>query len=139
MNFIPLCKEGGAFLFFVSLLLIVCMGGLQLIVTVFLRMTIITRYRGFRVRVLFQLAVSPFKLIDKVMEDMGYRVGRMLNDETSHNRTVVGHVDHTEEKATIDGLRKKYSWWNSKQNSVKGREIIVADIKGMLDARITTI
>jgi hypothetical protein len=52
---------------------------------------------------------------------------------------VEGHVVHTVEKATIDGLRKKYSWWNSKQDSVKGREIIVADIKGMLDARITTI
>jgi hypothetical protein len=41
-EFLPLYN----FLFFMSLLLIVHMGGLWLIVTVCLRVTIITRYRG---------------------------------------------------------------------------------------------
>jgi hypothetical protein len=36
---------------------------------------------------LFQLAVSRFYWIDKVMEEMGEKVGRMLNKEASMQRT----------------------------------------------------
>ncbi len=63
-------------IFFLSLLLMVW-GGLRLIMTIFLRVIIIVRYRGCVVWVLaafwgtlFQFAVSPFNWIDSVMEDM---------------------------------------------------------------------
>jgi hypothetical protein len=66
MNFFPLYKVVGPMIFFLSLLLMVW-GGLRLIITVFLRVAIIVRYRGCGVWVLtafwgtlFQLAVSPF-------------------------------------------------------------------------------
>jgi hypothetical protein len=81
----------GPFLFLMSLLLMVC-GGFRLIAPVCLMVDIITRYWGCRVWVfeafwvtLFQLVVSPFNLIDKVMEDVGKKVGRMLNAEASHD------------------------------------------------------
>jgi hypothetical protein len=34
---------------------------------------------------LFQLAVSPFNWIDKVMEDVGWKVGRMLDEEAGQD------------------------------------------------------
>jgi hypothetical protein len=74
MSFIPLYSVIGPIIFSVSLLLIVW-GRLRLVVMIFLRMAIIVRYRGCEVWVLtafwgtlFQLAVSPFDWIDKVME-----------------------------------------------------------------------
>ncbi len=70
MSFFPLYSVLGPLIFFSSLLLMVW-GGLRLIVTIFLRVTIIVRYRGCGVWVLtafwgtlFQLAVSPFNWID---------------------------------------------------------------------------
>ncbi len=64
----------GPLVFFVALLLMVW-GGLKLVVTIFLRVAIILRYRGCGVwnlaafwGTLFQLAVSPFNWIDNVME-----------------------------------------------------------------------
>jgi hypothetical protein len=55
-------------------------GGLRLIVTIFLMVVIILRYRGCGVWILaafwgtlFQLEVSTFKLIDLVIEDGGRR------------------------------------------------------------------
>jgi hypothetical protein len=75
----------GPLVFFLSLLLIVW-GGLRLVVTIFLRVAIIIRYRGCGVWVLsvfwctlFQLAVSLFNWIDKAMEDVGRKEGRMLD------------------------------------------------------------
>ncbi len=47
MSFFPLYKVVGPMIFFLSLLLLVW-GGLQLIVTVFLRVVIIVRYKGVR-------------------------------------------------------------------------------------------
>jgi hypothetical protein len=77
-------------------------GGLQLIVTVFLRVAIIVRYRGCGVWVLtafwgtlFQLAVSPFNWIDGMMEDVARRVGRMLDNEAtreSNSKETEEHV-----------------------------------------------
>jgi fatty acid desaturase len=65
MSFIPLYSVVGPFIFFMSLLLMVW-GGLRLVVTIFLRMVIIVRYRGCGAWTLtafwgtaFQLAVSP--------------------------------------------------------------------------------
>jgi hypothetical protein len=89
MNFFLLYKVVGPMIFFLSLLLMVW-GGLRLIITVFLRVAIIVRYQGCRVWVLtvfwgtlFQLAVSPFNWIDRVMEDAGRRVGVMLDSEAA--------------------------------------------------------
>ncbi len=45
MNFFPLCKVVGPMIFFLSLLLMMW-GGLWLVVTIFLRVAIIVRYRG---------------------------------------------------------------------------------------------
>ncbi len=53
MSFIPLYKFIGSFIFFVSLLLMAWgEGGLRLIVTIFLRIAIILRYRGWGVWIL---------------------------------------------------------------------------------------
>ncbi len=67
MSFFPLYSVVGPLIFFLSLLLMVW-GGLRLVVTIFLRVTINVSYRGYGVRVLtafwgtlFQLAVPPFK------------------------------------------------------------------------------
>jgi hypothetical protein len=79
-SFIPLYSVVGPLMFFLSLLLMVW-GGLRLVVKIFRRVAIIVRYRGCRVWLLtafwgtlFQLAVAPFNLIDKVMEDVGRKV-----------------------------------------------------------------
>jgi hypothetical protein len=87
MNFFPLYKVVGPMIFFLSLLLMVW-GRLRLVVTIFLRVAIIVRYRGCGVWVLtafwgmlFQLAVSPFNWIDGMMEDVAQRVGVMLERE----------------------------------------------------------
>jgi hypothetical protein len=79
-------------IFFLSLLLLVW-GGLRLVVTVFLRVAIKIRYRGCSVWVLtafwgtlFQLAVSPFNWIDGVMQDVGRKVGMMLQSEPFGDR-----------------------------------------------------
>jgi hypothetical protein len=91
MSFIPLYSIVGPFMFFLSLLLMLW-GGLKLVVTIFLRVAIIVRYRGCGVWVLTafwgtlcQLVVSPFNLIDKVMEDVGKKVGKMLDEEAGRD------------------------------------------------------
>jgi hypothetical protein len=65
-----------------------------LVVTIFLRVAIILRYRGCGVWILaafwgtlFQLAVSPFNWIDRVMEEMGEKEGRMLSEEASRDKS----------------------------------------------------
>jgi hypothetical protein len=74
INFFPLYRVIGPMIFFMLLLLLVW-GTLRLVVTIFLRVAIIIRYRGCGVWVLtafwgmlFQLAMSPFNWIDGVME-----------------------------------------------------------------------
>jgi hypothetical protein len=62
-------------------------------------------------RKLFQLAASPFNWIHLVMEDVGEKVGRMLNEEASRNISVEGQ-DEQEEETTMEGLSKKYPWWS---------------------------
>jgi hypothetical protein len=87
MSFFPLYSVVGPLIFFLPLLLMVW-GSLRLIVTIFLRVIIIVRYRGCGVWMLtlfwgtlFQLAVSPFNRIDSVMEDVARQVGKMLDKE----------------------------------------------------------
>ncbi len=43
-----------------------------------------------------QLAVSPFNWMDKVLEDIGEKVGQMLSAEALHYRKVEGCADQTE-------------------------------------------
>ncbi len=57
---------------------------------------------------LFQLAVSPFNWIDKVMEDVGWKVGRMLDEEAGRD-TEKEEVD--EPNFFFEGLRMKYPWF----------------------------
>jgi hypothetical protein len=92
MSFFPLYKVVGPIIFFLSFLLMVW-GGLWLVVTIFLRVAIIVRYRGCGVWVLtafwgtlFQLAVSPFNWINGVMEDMARQVGVMLEKPPAHRQ-----------------------------------------------------
>ncbi len=54
---------------------------------------------------LFQLAVSSFNWIDKVMEDVGQKIGKMLDKEAGQDRT-----KETVEEPTLDGLKKMYPW-----------------------------
>jgi hypothetical protein len=82
---------------------------LRLVVTIFLRVAIIVRYRGCGVRVstafwgtLFQLLVSPFNWIDKVMEDVGRKVGRMLDEEAGRDQE-----KEALEEPNLEGLKKK--------------------------------
>jgi hypothetical protein len=110
----------GPFVFFVSLLTV--WGGLRFVVTIFLRVAIILRYRGCGVWIiaafwgtLFQLAVSPFNWIDKVMEEVGEKVGRMLNEEASRGQ----NARETREETTIEELKKKYLWWMPSHHAVE--------------------
>jgi hypothetical protein len=89
VSFFPLYKVVGPMIFFLSLLLLVW-GGLRLIITIFLRLVIIVRYKGCGIWVLtafwgtlFQLVVSPFNWIDAAMEDVGMKVGQMLETEAT--------------------------------------------------------
>jgi hypothetical protein len=107
-------------IFFLSLVLMVW-GGLRLVVTIFLRVAIIVRYRGCGVCVLtafwgtlFQLAVSPFNWIDGVMEDMAWRVGVMLDSEAT--RAPAG--EEAEARSQED-LGRKYLWWLGGQGGVE--------------------
>jgi hypothetical protein len=118
MSFIPLYKVIGPFLSFVSLLLMIW-GGLRRIVMMLLLVAIIMRYHGCGVWILaaflgtlLQLAVSPLNWIDQVMQDVGEKVGRMLDAEASRNRMVEGQDDQGEEETTVKGVTKKYPWWS---------------------------
>ncbi len=55
---------------------------------------------------LFQLAVSPFNWIDRIMEGVGEKVGRMLNKEASRGQ----NARETGVESMIEGLKKKYPW-----------------------------
>jgi hypothetical protein len=112
VNFFPLYRVVGRMVIFLSLLLLV-RGGLRLVVTVSLRVAIITRYRGCGIWVLtafwgtlFQLAVSPFNCIDTAMQDVGKRVGLMLESEAIR-RPEAEEMD----EQNVEDLRRKYPWW----------------------------
>jgi hypothetical protein len=112
INFFPLYRVIGPMIFFLSLLLLVW-GALRLVVTVFLRVAIIIRYRGCGVWVLtafwgtlFQLAVYPFNWIDGVMQDVGRKVGMMLESEA-----IRGPAAEEADEQNVEKLRRKYPWW----------------------------
>jgi hypothetical protein len=112
VNFFPLYRVVGPMVFFLSLLLLVW-GGLRLVVTIFLRVAIITRYKGCGIWVLtafwgtlFQLAVSPFNWIDSVMKDVGRKIGVILEIEASREPEA-----KEEDERSMEDLRRRYSWW----------------------------
>ncbi len=116
VNFFPLYRVVGPMVFFLSLLLLVW-GGLRLVVTVFLSVAIIIRYKGCGIWVLtafwgtlFQLAVSPFNWIDTAMQDVGRRVGRMLESEAAR-----GPEAEEMDEQNMEDLREKYPWWQGGQ------------------------
>ncbi len=49
------------------------------------------------------------------MEDVGYKVGTILTEETSMTK-------QRRAKKIIDGLTRKYPWWKSKSSSEKINE-----------------
>ncbi len=111
-NFSPLYRVIGPIIFFMSFLLLVW-GALWLVVTIFLRVAIIIRYRGCGVWVLtafwgtsFQPAMSPFNWIDGVMQDVGRKVGMMLESEA-----IRGPGAEEADEQNVENLRKKYPWW----------------------------
>jgi hypothetical protein len=55
---------------------------------------------------LFQLAVSPFNWIDTVMQDVGRKIGLMLESEATR-----GPEAEEMEEQNMEYLRKKYPWW----------------------------
>jgi hypothetical protein len=110
MNFFPLYKC--PMIFFLSFLLMV-QGGFWLVITVFLSVAIIVRYGGCGLWVLtafwgmlFQLAVSPFNWIDRVMEDVARQVDVMLDSEATH-----APAGEEVEEQSLEDLGKKYQWW----------------------------
>ncbi len=88
-----------------------------MIITRFLRVIIIVRYKGCGIWVLtafwgtlFQLAVSPFHWIDAAMEVVGVRVGQMMETEAAREPE---EREPGKRSLSIVVLRKKYSWWPS--------------------------
>jgi hypothetical protein len=89
---------------------------------------------------LFQLTVSPVIWIDRVMEDMGEKVGMMLSAEASRNRTVEGQDDQGEEVTTIEGLAKKYPWgFPAVEGHTTDPEDIATERAGVLEGKNTFI
>jgi hypothetical protein len=91
-SFFPLYRVVGPMIFFLSPMLLVC-GGLQLMVTVLVRVIVIVRCKGCGIWVLtalwgtlFQLAISPFSLMDAAMEGVGVRVGQMMETKAAGNQ-----------------------------------------------------
>ncbi len=124
VNFFPLYRVVGPMVFFLSLLLLVW-GGLRLIITVFLRVAVLgcgiwvlTAFWG----TLFQLAVSPFNWIDTAMQDVGRKVGLMLENKASREPEAK-KVD----ERNMEDLRRKYSWWPGGQ----GKGGLTAPARGL--------
>jgi hypothetical protein len=113
-SFFPLYRVVGPMIFFLSLLLLVW-GGLQLIITVLLRVIIIVRCKGCGIWVLtafwgtlFPLAISPFSWVDAAMEGVGVRVGQMMETEAAREPE---EGEARKRSLSMEDLRKKYSWW----------------------------
>jgi hypothetical protein len=106
-------------IFFLSLLLLVW-GAFRLMVTIFIRIIVIVRCKGCGIwvmtalwRTLFQLAISPFSWVDAAMEEVGERVGQMMENEADREP----EEEKPRRKAlSMEDLRRKYSWWPSGGN-----------------------
>jgi hypothetical protein len=102
MGFIPMYKVMGLFIFFTSLLRTVW-GGFRLIITICLRVAIVARYQEYR-PVGNPVLAGSIPQGNKVMEEVGEKVARMLNVEASQDRTVEGWAKQTEDADTITRL-----------------------------------
>jgi hypothetical protein len=59
---------------------------------------------------LFQLAISFFSWMDAAMEEVGERVGQMMENEADREP----EEEKPRRKAlSMEDLRRKYSWWPS--------------------------
>jgi hypothetical protein len=90
-SFFPLYKVVGPMIFFLLLMLLVW-GAFRLMVTVLIQVIVIVRCKGCGIWVLtalwgtlFQLAISPFSWMDAAMEEVGERVGQMMEAEADCN------------------------------------------------------
>ncbi len=88
-----------------------------MIITVPLRVIIIVRCKGCGIWVLtafwgtlFQLTISPFSWVDTAMENVGMKVGQMMETEAAREPEE-GEV--MKRSMSMEDLRKKYSWWPS--------------------------
>jgi hypothetical protein len=103
-------------IFFLSLMLLVW-GAFRLLVTILIRIIVIVRCKGCGIWVmtalwgtLFQLAISPFSWMDAAMEEVGERVGQMMESEANREP----EEEKPRRKAlSMEDLRRKYSWWSS--------------------------
>ncbi len=115
-SFFPLYRVVGPMIFFLPLMLLVW-GGLRLMVTVLLRVIIIVRRKGCGIWVLmafwgtlFQLAILTFSWVDAAMENVGVRVGQMMETEAAREP----EDGETKKKSmSLEDLRRKYSWWRA--------------------------
>jgi hypothetical protein len=115
-SFLPLYKVVGPMIFFLSLMLLVW-GAFRLMVTILIRIIVIVRCKGCGIWVmtalwgtLFQLAISPFSWMDAAMEEVGERVGQMMENEADREP----EEEKPRRKAlSMEDLRRKYSWWPS--------------------------
>ncbi len=89
---------------------------MRLIITVLLRVVIIVRYKGCGIWVLtalwgtlFQLAISPFSWVDSTMENVGERVGQMMETEAAREPD----EGVTRKRSMSEELRRRYPWWPS--------------------------
>ncbi len=78
---------------------------------------------------LFQLAVSLFNWIDKVMEDFACRVGKMVDNEARQKPE-----GKEAEEPNLERLKKKYPWWLAGH---KGKELATSLEKANLDDTAT--
>jgi hypothetical protein len=90
------------------------LGKFWLVITFCLRVFIIERDRGCDIWVLaafwgilLVLAISPFNWIDRVVDEVPQKVGRMVSKEATHVCTVEGQCDPNEDVDTITGPTKK--------------------------------
>ncbi len=115
-SFFPLYRVVGPMIFFLSLMLLVW-GGLQLIVTILVRIVVIVRCKGCGLWVLtalwgtlLQLAISPFSWMDTAMEGVGVRVGQMIETKAARKP----EEERPKRKSlSMEDLRRKFSWWRS--------------------------
>jgi hypothetical protein len=103
-------------IFFLSLMLLIWWA-FRLMVTILIRIIVITRYKGCGIWVmtalwgtLFRLAISPFSWVDAAMEGVGERVGQMMENEADREP----EEEKPRRKAlSMEDIRRKYSWWPS--------------------------
>jgi hypothetical protein len=76
-------------------------------------------------RTLFQLAISPFSWVDAAMEEVGERVGQMMENEADREP----EEEKPRRKAlSMEDLRRKYSWWPSGGNR---EPVALIDVEAM--------